>query len=57
MSEVMYLDLRTLRFQTVPRASLVPTGNYVQVERLWGNVKFNLIDVGANGYFMTIPCH
>lgn len=57
MSEVMLFDLRTHCLQVVPKACLIPIGNYVQVERLWGHEKFNLIDVGTNGYFMAMPWH
>ena len=55
MSDVVYFELGTHYLQVIPRARLVPYSNYVQVVRPWASVNFDLIDVGANGDFMTRP--
>lgn len=52
----VYFELGTHCLQVVPRAYLVPEGNYKYVERVWGHVTFDLIDVGGNEGFMTTPC-
>lgn len=56
MLEVVYFDLGTHYLQVVPMAGLVPVYNYKQVERLWGFGSFDLIDMGADGDFMAVPC-
>ena len=59
MSEVVYFELGTEELQIVPRASLSPINNYEQIKRprIWGatSVSFELIDIGGNKIFMTMP--
>ena len=60
MSEVVYFELGTKELQVVPRASLSPINNYEQVERIYtwgyqGGTSFQLIDIGGNKNFMSMP--
>ena len=59
MSEVVYFELGTKELQIVPKALLSPITIYEQVERLgsWGltSVSFQLIDIGGNKNFMSMP--
>ena len=55
--EVVYFEQGTHCLQVMPRAILIPLYNYKAVEKLWGYVIFDLINVGANGYLMALPCY
>ena len=53
MSWVVYFEVGTQHLQVVPKASLDPIEHYRPVNRVWAHGKFDLIDVGINGVFMT----
>lgn len=57
MEEVMYFELCTDRLQVVPKAGLVPIDDYREVERPWGQVSFDLIDIRGVGDYIALPCY